>query len=163
MNNIYVWMLWGFPGSSSGKKFTCQCRRHGFNPFVRKIPWLNRKWQPIPVFLLGESHGQRSLAGSVQFSSVAQLCQILCSPMDYSTPGFPVHHQLLEFTQIHVHWVGDAIQLSHPLLSPFPPALNLSQHQSLFQWVSFSHQVAKVLELQLQHQSFQWIFRTDFL
>ena len=66
-------MLWGFPGSSSGKKFTCQCRRHGFNPFVRKIPWLNRKWQPIPVFLLGESHGQRSLAGSVQFSSVQSL------------------------------------------------------------------------------------------
>ena len=99
MNNIYVRMLWGFPGSSSGKKFTCQCRRHGFNPFVRKIPWLNRKWQPIPVFLLGESHGQRSLAGSVQFSSVAQLCQILCSPMDYSTPGFPVHHQLLELAQ----------------------------------------------------------------
>ena len=83
--------------------------------------------------------------------------------MDCSTPGFPVHHQLLEFAQTHVHWVSDAIQPSHPLSSPFPPALNLSQHQGLFQWVSSSHQVAKVLEFQLQHQSFQWIFRTYFL
>ena len=70
---------------------------------------------------------------------------------------------LLEFTQTHVHWVGDAIQPSHPLSFPSPPALNLSQHQSLFQWVSFLHQVARVLEFQLQHQSFEWIFRIDFL
>ena len=166
--NYGVWIklprFQGLAGGASGKEPTCQCRRckrGGFDPWVRKIPWLNRKWQPIPVFLLGESHGQRSLAGSVQFSSVAQLCQILCSPMDYSTPGFPVHHQLLEFTQIHVHWVGDAIQLSHPLLSPSPPGFNLPQHQSVFQWVS--SQVAKDLEFQLQHQTFQWIFRTDFL
>ena len=88
---------------------------------------------------------------------------MLCDPMDASTPGLPVHHQLQEFTQTHVHWVSDAIQPSHPLSSPSPPALNLSQHQGLFQWVSSSHQVAKVLELQLQHQSLQWIFRTDFL
>ena len=94
-------------------------------------------------------------------SEVAQSCPTLWDPMDYSTPGFPVHHQLLEFTQIHVHWVGDAIQPSHPLSSPSPPALNLSQHQGLFQWVSSSHQVAKVSEFQLQHQSFQQIFRTD--
>ena len=79
--------------------------------------------------------------------------------MDCSTPGFPVHHQLLEFSQTHVHWVGDAIQPSYPLSSPSPPAFNLSQHQNLFQWVSSSHQVAKGLELQLQNQSFQWIFR----
>ena len=92
-----------------------------------------------------------------------QSCPILCDPMDCSTPGLPVQHQLLEFTQTHVHWVSDAIQPSHPLLSPFPPAFNLSQHQGLLQWVSSSHQVAKVLEFQLQHQSFQWIFRTDFL
>ena len=72
-------------------------------------------------------------------------------------------HQLLELAQTHVHWIGDAIQPSHPLSSPSPPALNLSQHQGLFQWVSSSHQVAKVLALQFQHQSFQWIFRTDFL
>ena len=98
--------------------------------------------------------------GSV--SSVTQLCPTLCNPMDCSTPGLSVHHQLLEFTQAHVHWVGDAIQLSHPLSSP-SPAFNLSQHQGLFKWVSSSHQVAKVLEFKLQHQSFQWIFRTDFL
>ena len=84
-------------------------------------------------------------------------------PMDCSTPGFPVHHQLLKLAQTHVHWVSEAIQPSHPLLSPPPPAFNLSQHQGQFQWVSSSHQVAKILELQLQHQSFQWIFRTDFL
>ena len=83
--------------------------------------------------------------------------------MDCSTPGFLVHHQLPELAQTHVHWVGDAIQPSHPLSSPSPPALNLFQLQGLFQWVSSSHQVAKVLEFQLQHQSFQWIFRTDFL
>ena len=98
-----------------------------------------------------------------QFSSVAQSCPTLCDPMDCSTPGLPVHHQLSEFTQTHVHWVSDAIQPSHPLSSPSPPAFNLSQNQSLFKWVSSSHQVAKVLEFQLQHQSFQWIFRTDFL
>ena len=83
--------------------------------------------------------------------------------MDSSTPGFPVHQQLLEPAQTHVYQVGDAIQPSHPLLSPSPPTFNLSQHQGLFQWVSSSHQMAKILEFQLQHQSFQWIFRTDFL
>ena len=92
----------------------------------------------------------------VQFSSVIQSCLTFCDPMNCSTPGLPVHHQLLEFTQTHVHQVGDAIQPSHPLPSPSPPALNLSQHQSLFKWLSSSHQVAKVLEFQLQHQSFQW-------
>ena len=99
----------------------------------------------------------------VQFSSVAQSCPTLCDPMDYSMPGLPVHYQLLEFTQTHVHWVSDAIQRSHPLSSPSPPAFNLSQHQGLFQWVASSYQVAKVLEFQLQHQSLQWLFRTDFL
>ena len=82
---------------------------------------------------------------SIYFSSVAQSCPTLCDPMSHSTPGLPVHHQLLEFTPTHVHWVSDAIQPSHPLLSPSPPALNLSQHQGLFKWVSPSHQVAKVL------------------
>ena len=99
----------------------------------------------------------------VQFSSVTQSCPALCDPMDHSTPGLPVHHQLLEFTQTHVHWVGDAIQPSHPLSSPSPPALNLSQHQGLFKWVGSSHQVSRVLEFQLQHQSFQWTLRTDLL
>ena len=84
-----------------------------------------------------------------QFSSVAQSCPTLCDPMNRSMPGLPVHHQLPEFTQIHVHWVRDAIQPSHPLSSPSPPAPNPSQNQSLFQWVNSSHEVAKVLELQL--------------
>ena len=91
---------------------------------------------------------------SVQFSSVAQSCPTLCDPMNCSMPDLPVHHQLLEFTQTHVHWVGNVIQPSHPLPSPSPPALNLPQHQGLFKWVSSSHQVTKVLEFQLQPQSF---------
>ena len=101
------------------------------------------------------------MVGWDQFSSVAQSWMTLCDPMNSSTPGLPVHHQLRELTQIHVHWVGDTIQPSHPLSSPSPPAFNLSQYQGLFQWVSSSHQVARVMEF--QHQSFQWIFRTDFL
>ena len=83
------------------------------------------------------------------FSSVAQSCPTLCDPINRSTPGLPVHHQLLEFTQTHVHWVGDAIQPSHPLSSASPPAPNPSQHQSLFQWVNSSHEVGKLLEFQL--------------
>ena len=98
-----------------------------------------------------------------QFISVPQLCLTLCNTMDFSTPSFPVHHQLPEFTQTHVHCIGDAIQPSHPLSSPSPPALNLSQHQDLFQWVGSSHQVARVLEFQVHHQSFQSTFKTDFL
>ena len=98
-----------------------------------------------------------------QFSSVAQSCLTFCDPMDCSMPGLPVYHQFAELAQAHVHRVGDAIQPSHPLSCPSPPAFSLSQYQCLFQWVSSSHQVAKVLEFQLQHQSFQWIFRTDFL
>ena len=97
-------------------------------------------------------------------SSVQSLSRVwLCNPMNCSTPGLPVHHQLQESTQIHVHWVSDAIQPSHPLLSPSPPAPNPSQHQGLFKCVSSSHQVVKVLEFQLQHQSFQWTPRTDLL
>ena len=81
--------------------------------------------------------------------------------MNRSTPGFPVHHKLPEFTQTHAHWVGDAIQPSHPLSSPSAPAPNPTQHQGLFQWLNSSHEVAEVLEFQLQHQSFQWTPRTD--
>ena len=113
----------------------------------------------FPVILCKSPHWNDSLSSwmldTCQFSSVAQLCLTLCDPMDCSMPGLPVHHQLLEFTQTHVHWVGDAIQPSHPLSSPSPPAFNLSQHQGLFQWFTSLHQVAKVLEFQLQHQSFQ--------
>ena len=139
--------------------------RHGFNPWVGKIPW-KRARQPTAVFLPGESHAKKSLVGyglSVQFSSVAQSSPTLCDPMNYSISGFPVLHCLLEFAQTHVHGVSDAIQPSHPLLPPSPLALHPSQHQSLFQCVGSLHQVARVLELQLQHQSFQQIFRVDFL
>ena len=101
-----------------------------------------------------------SLLSSVQSLSRVRL---FCDPMNCSTPGLPVHHQLSEFTQTHVHRVGDAIQPSHPLSSPSPPAPNPSQHQGLFHWVNSLHEVAKVLEFQPQHQSFQWTPRTDFL
>ena len=102
--------------------------------------------------------------GTIQFSSVQSLSRVqLCDPMNYSTPGLPVHHQPRDSTQTYVHWVSDANQPSHPLSAPSPPALNLSQHQALFQWVNSSHQVAKVLEFQLQRQSFQWTPRTDLL
>ena len=104
-----------------------------------------------------------NLLPSVQFSSVIQLCLTLCNPMNHSMPGLPVHPQLPEFTQTHVRWVSDAIQPSHPLSSLSPPAPNPSQPQGFFQWVSSSHEVAKVLEFQLQHQFFQWTPRTDLL
>ena len=100
---------------------------------------------------------------SDQIRSVTQSCPTLCDPMNRSTPGLPVHHQLPEFTNTHVHRVSDAIQPSHPLWSPSPLALNPSQHQSLFQWVNSSHEVAKVLEFQLQHHSFQRNPRADLL
>ena len=120
---------------------------------------LRAKTQKVPEmqclnFGLKKEYFQR------QFSSVAQSCPSLCEPMDCSTPGLPVYNQLPEFTQIHVHWIGDGIQPSHPLSSPSPPASSLSKHQGLLQWVSSLHQAAKVLEFQLQRQSFQWIFRT---
>ena len=90
---------------------------------------------------------------------ITKSCPTLCDPMDCSTPALPVHHQLPGFTQTHVHWVGNAIQPSRPLSSPSPPAFNLSQHQGIFKWVSSLHQVAKVFEFQLQHQSFQWTLK----
>ena len=168
----------------SGKESACQFRRHRrcrFDTWVGKISW--RKWQPTPVFLPGKFHGQKSLAGYspwgckesdttehihsnvtlwfvVYCCSVAQLCPTLCNPMDIRLTFL---HYLWELAQTHVHWVDDAIVPYHPLLPPSPPALNLSQHQALFQWVSSSNQVAKVSELQLQHQSFQWTPRTDLL
>ena len=110
-----------------------------------------------------EKEQVKSPSFSSQFSSFAQSCPSLCDPMDCSMPGLPVHHQLPEFSQTQVHRVSDAIQPSHPLLSPFPPTFNLSQYQGLFKWVSSLHQVAKVLEFQLQYQSFQWTPRTDLL
>ena len=109
--------------------------------------------------LRSEYWGRCSQCSSVQSLSLVWLWDA----MDCSTPGFPVYHQLPELTQTHVHRVSDAIQPLPLLSSPSPPAFNLSQHEGLFQCVSSSHQVSRVLELQLQHQSFQWIFRTDFL
>ena len=100
------------------------------------------------------SRGAEISTYSVQFRGSVVSNSV--TPMNHSTPGLPVHHQLLEFTQTHVRWVGDAIQPSHPLSSPSPPPFNLSQHQGLFQWCSSSHQVTKILEFQLQHQTFQW-------
>ena len=110
----------------------------------------------LPLFSLRFSKNH-----SWTFSSVAQSCPTLCDPMNRSTPGLPVHHQLPGFTQIHVHRVGDAIQPSHPLSSPSLPAPSPSQHQGLFQWINSSDEVAKVLEFQLQHQSLKWTPRTD--
>ena len=105
--------------------------------------FFRRKIASISIIISFSKHS------SVQFSSVAQSCLTLCDPMNRSTPGLPVHHQLPEFTQTHGPQVSDAIQPSHPLLSPSPPAPSPSQHQSLFQWVNSSHEVAKVLEFQL--------------
>ena len=102
-----------------------------------------------------------TISWSCAFSSVQSLSRVrLCDSMNCCMPGFPVHHQLPELIQTHIHWVSDAIQPSHPLLSPSSPAFDLSQHQGFFQWVSFSHEIAKVLEL--QHQSFQWIIQGWF-
>ena len=101
-----------------------------------------------------------------QFSLVQSLSHVQLFKTPWTAcrmPGFSVHHQLLKLAQTHLHWVSDAIQPSHPLSSPSPPAFNLSQHKGLIQCVHSLHQVDKVLEFQLQHQSLQWIFRTDFL
>ena len=120
----------------------------------------NRAKSNIHYFL---ENNKNSMAEMIQFSSVAQSCPTLCDPMSCSTLGLPVQHQLPESTQTHVHCIGDAIQPSHPLSSPSPLVLNLSQHQDLLKWVSSSHQAAKVLEFQLQYQSLQWTPRNDLL
>ena len=131
------------------------CFSHTTVNYRSLMDWGPKSFHPWNIFHYSKAHWF--------ISSVTQLYPTLCDPMDCSIPGFPVHHQLPELTQTHVHPVRDAIQPSHPLSSPSPLAFNHSQHQGLFQWVSSLHQVAKVLEFQLQHQSFQWIFRTDFL
>ena len=133
-------------------------------PLVLKVPFLwhlSLYW--ASEILAGWMDCPPSSGCSSVCCSVARPCPTLYNPMDYSTPGFPVLHNLPEFAHTQVHWVSDAIQPSHYLLSPSPPAFNLPQHQDLFQWVGPSHQLARVLELQLQHQSFQWVFKTDFL
>ena len=115
------------------------------------LPFINPVWtSSISRFMCCWNLAWRIVSMPL-FNSVQLLSRVwlFVTPMDCSTPGLLVHYQLLEFTQTHVHWVGDAIQPSHPLSSPSPPALNLSQHQGLFKWVSSSHQVAKVLKFQL--------------
>ena len=149
------------------------------HPILTALPWVQPKVSgpcvPLQVSVFGRwpSRGlypeaptrhagwkwQHPRPGSYWLTSccsVTKSCLTLCDPMDCSTPGFPILHHLLKFAQTHIYWVGVAIQQSHP-------ALNLSQHQGLFQWVGFLHHVAKVLELQLQQQFFQWIFRVDFI
>ena len=127
------------------------------------------QWYCFPSNSNNESNSNNNSSSNItvvivlQFSSVAQSCLTLCDPMNGSMPGLPVHHHLSEFTKTHVHWVRDAIQPSHPRSSPSLPAPNPSQHQSLFQWVNSSHEVAKVLELQLRHHSFQRNPRADLL
>ena len=112
---------------------TREAQAHGYWPQTQKFAIPSEKWNQLLL--------------------VTQSCLTLCDLMDCSTPGLPVHHQLMEFIQTHAHWVSCAIQPSHPLSSPSPPAFNLFQHQGLLQWVSSLHQVAKVLEFQFQHQS----------
>ena len=167
--------FWGFSGKWPGKKLKITVHLFFylyllFYTYIQLSGWKGAggrhkwgTWWTKWLTISWTSRDNGSLYTSVQFSPVAQLCPTFCDPVDCRTPGLPVHHQLLEFTQTHVHWVCDAIQPSHPLLSPSSPTFNLSQHQGLFQWVSSARQVAKVLEFQFQHQSFQCIFRTDFL
>ena len=141
------------------------CRSKLFLKIPESFPKQNLNFMHTGNYLIAFILGLKLFKSisSVQCSSAAQSCPTLWNHMNRSTPGLPVHHQLLEFTQIHVHQVGDVIQPFHPLSSPSPPALNPSQHQGLFQWVNSSHEVAKVLEFQLQHQSFQWKPRTNLL
>ena len=151
------------PFVPSGCKNVCSFALSNKLSYAYHVPY-NSRGQHLKIYQWEQfANIEHSPASLVQFSSVAQSCPTLCNPLDCSTQGFPVHHQLLESTQTHAHWVSDAIQPSHLLSSPSSPALNLSQHQGLFKWLSSSHQVAKVLEFQLQHQSFRWTFRTGFL
>ena len=156
----------GFPGGPEGKESACNAREVG------SVPRSDRSRRGGHGNLLQFSclENAMSLAGlqsigsqRVQFTSVDQSYPTLCDPMNCSTPGLPVHHQLPEFTQTRVYWIADAIQPSHPLSSPSPPTPNPSQHQSLFQLVNSSHEVVKILEFQLQHHSFQRNPRADLL
>ena len=140
-------VLWGgFPDGSMGKD--PRSLEVHINHQAALEAHLQEAGNPL-VSIVEDIQTSANWISSVQFSSVAQLCPTLCDPMNCITPGLHVHHQLLELTQTHVHRVGDAIEPSHPLSSPCPPAPNPSQHQSLFQWVNSSHEVAKVLEFQL--------------
>ena len=137
----------GFPGGAEVKASACNAGDLGSTPGSGRSPG-EGNGNPLQYSCLENPMDRGAWRATVQIRSVAQSCPTLCDPMDHSTPGLPVHHQLLEFTQTHIHWVSDAIQPSHPLSSPSPLAPNPSKHQSLFQWVNSSHEVAKVLEFQ---------------
>ena len=166
MSKLWSWWWTGKPGvlqsmgvTKSGTLLSDWTElRHSIYLWIK---WISIKQDNIDILI--RFYFPSRIMQTVQFSSVAQSCPTLCIPMNRSMPGLPVHHKLPDFTQTHVLRVGDAIQPSHSLLSPCPPAPNPSQHQGLFQWVNSSHEVAKVLELQLQHQSFQWTPRTYVL
>ena len=121
---------------------------HKISVWVRKLNWVFIK-SLLQRYTVNKNTTTSHLPSIFQIRSAAQSCLTLCNPMNHSTPGLPIHHQIPEFTETHVHRVSNAIQPSHPLSSPSPPAPNPSQHQSLFQWVNSSHEVAKVLEFQL--------------
>ena len=165
MLEIAIWVIWNI---LSNQRILCSCQHSEFSYFMfSDFSWIKNynKWFQCCVkmnfltvyfyvpFLLEWFHAQAKQ--NLLFSSVTQVSPTLCNPMDCSTPGLHVRHQLPELTQTHVHWVSDAIQPSDRLSFLSFPALNLSQHQGLFQWVGSSHRVAKVLARQLQHQSFQ--------
>ena len=176
-------------GEGNGNPLQCSCLENprtgeagGLLSMVTESVWLKRlsssssssslliKKTPIIVSFKIYFHGDLAFSWVLNFRfakwsccSVAKSCPTLCNPVACSIPGFPFVHYLLDLAKSHVHWVNNAIRPSYPLLPPSPPAFNLSQHQGLFQWVGSSYQVANVLALQFQHQSFQWIFRVDFL
>ena len=172
-SSILAWKI-PFSGQRSLVGYSPKCRKES-----DMIEWLSSHTDNLPTYLTvfsfvlpvykylsdeGLNKACSYDATYLQFHSVAQLCPTLQPHgLQHTRSPLPVHHQLPEPTQTHVHCVDDAIQPSHPLLSPSPHAFNLSQHQALFKWVSSLHQVAKVLEFQLQHQSFQWTPRTDLL
>ena len=160
------WSYWGCWTSRNSFTLLWQVILGSYSASQTLFPFSSPSWFFNFQLIMKETvfPRQKLWLSLLQFSSDHSLsCVQLCDPMNRSTPGLPVHHQLPEFTQTHVHRVSDAIQPSHPLSSLSPPALNLSQHQGLFKWVSSSHQVVKGLEFQLQNQSFQWTPRTDLL
>ena len=183
---VPCFVSWDFPGGASGKESACQCRkckRCKFEPWMQKMPWrildpLSRilawkiPWTEKPSRL--QSIGLQRVGHTLSVPwdyigywcycfSITQSCPTLCDPMDCSMSGLPVPHHLPESAQVHTHCISDAIQPGHPLIPSSLSALNLSQYQGLFQWVVCSHQMTKLLELQLQHQFFQWIFKVDLL
>ena len=155
--SICSYLVGTFPHTSEPWSW---CHYHDFYAYVTYVcPCVMVIW--VFTMVISWYHDSLSRARAYNFHVVSSVQSLSCvrlfvTPWMPSMPDFPVHHQLPELAQTHVYWIDDAIQPFHPLLSPSPPAFNLSQHQGLFQWVSSLHQLAKVLEFQLQHQSFQW-------